>query len=205
MCFNWARLAASILWDACWVNGIFPIFIDPGRGRSFHTGLSLDRVGIPLQPGCKYQQQDVVFVRGLFPVLGPYKHTAFYHPSASGWPSHSLSLCQHSVVHFPLSLSSSTLTPCLEHPSCHPWPCPIRPTPLVWCVSLAWPFQERRTNRNGRRNRKRQGGGITDASGRWAGNVNEIRCITWMHVIQGFPCILILEPAATDNSQVTTA
>lgn len=48
--------------------------------------------GIPLQAGCKYQQQDVVFVRGLFPVLGPYKHTAIYHPSASGWPSHSLFL-----------------------------------------------------------------------------------------------------------------
>lgn len=106
---------------------------------------------------------------------------------------------------FSLSLSSFPLTPCLEHPSCHLWPCPIRPSPLVWCASLVWPFQERRTNRNGRRNRKRQGGGITDASGRWAEKVNESRCITWMHVIQGFPCILILEPSATDDSQATTA
>lgn len=45
MCFTWTHLAQSILWDTCWVNGIFLIFIDPGRGRSFHTGLSLGRVG----------------------------------------------------------------------------------------------------------------------------------------------------------------
>lgn len=60
-----------------------------------------------MQPGWKYQQQDVVFVRGLFPVLGPYKHTAIYHPSASGWPSHSLSLLpalSRSFSSLPLSL-----------------------------------------------------------------------------------------------------
>lgn len=45
MCFTWTHLAQSILWDTCWVNGIFLIFIDPGMGRSFHTGLSLGRVG----------------------------------------------------------------------------------------------------------------------------------------------------------------
>lgn len=49
-----------------------------------------------------------MFVRGLFPVLGPYKHTAIYHPSASGWPSYSLSLLpalSHSFATLSLSLS----------------------------------------------------------------------------------------------------
>lgn len=50
------------------------------RGREeFPYWAVTGQSGIPLQPGWKYQQQDVVFVRGQFPVLGPYKHTA--HPS----------------------------------------------------------------------------------------------------------------------------
>lgn len=205
MCFNWAHLAASILWDACWVNGIFPIFIDPGRGRSFHTGLSLDRVGFHCSLAGNISSRMLCLSEACFLFLVLTNTLPSITLPLLDGPHTPFLSCQHSVVHFPLFLSSSPLTPCLEHPSCHPWPCPIRPTPLVWCVSLAWPFQERRTNKNGRRNRKRQGGGITDASGRWAGNVNEIRCITWMHVIRGFPCVLILQPAATDDSQATTA
>lgn len=96
ICFNWVSLAAFVEQDSCWENGIFLIFIDPGRGRSPPAALSLDRV-ISLQPGWKYQQQqDVVFVRGLFPVPGPYKYTGLHqmccHPSSSGWPSRSLPL-----------------------------------------------------------------------------------------------------------------
>lgn len=45
MCFIWTHLAPSVLWDTCWVRGIFLIFIDLGKGRNFHTGLSLGRVG----------------------------------------------------------------------------------------------------------------------------------------------------------------
>lgn len=44
MCVMWTHMA-SILLDTCRVNGMFLIFIDPRRGRSFHTGLSLGRVG----------------------------------------------------------------------------------------------------------------------------------------------------------------
>lgn len=38
-------MAAFVPRDACWANGIFPIFIDPGRGRSPPAALSLGRVG----------------------------------------------------------------------------------------------------------------------------------------------------------------
>lgn len=44
MYFNWVSLAAFVLQDSCWEKGIFPIFIDPGRGRS-PAALSPGRVG----------------------------------------------------------------------------------------------------------------------------------------------------------------
>lgn len=96
------------MWDTCWVNGISLIFIDPGRGRSFHTGLSRQ------QPGWKYQQQDVVFVRVHFPVLCLYKHAAIHqtccHPFLFWLTIHSPFLCCHLVVQslFSLSLFSPT-------------------------------------------------------------------------------------------------
>lgn len=75
------------------------------------------QTGIPWQPGWKYQQQDVVFVRGQFPVLGPYKHTAIHQtccpPSSFGWPSLSLSLlpplCWFIVFYLPLLPNLSSL------------------------------------------------------------------------------------------------
>lgn len=122
--------------------------------------------GIPWQPGWKYQQQDVVFVRGQFPVLSPYKHSSTHqtccHTPFSGWPSPSLSVV--------VSLFSLALSPCRhsisEHPSCPQSPRPMRRNPGVWRVSKVWPFQETRTSRTGRGSRRRRGGEITDASER---------------------------------------
>lgn len=45
MYFNWVSLAAFVLQDSCWENGIFPIFIEPERGRRRPAALSLGRVG----------------------------------------------------------------------------------------------------------------------------------------------------------------
>lgn len=45
MYFNWVSLAAFVPQDSCWENGIFPIFIDPERGRRCPAALSLGRVG----------------------------------------------------------------------------------------------------------------------------------------------------------------
>ncbi|XP_010779412.1 probable threonine--tRNA ligase 2, cytoplasmic, partial [Notothenia coriiceps] len=63
------KVFKTLQWDTCRVGGMSLVCIDPGRGRSFHSGHPLGR---------KYLQQDVVFVRGQFPVLSRYKHTAIY-------------------------------------------------------------------------------------------------------------------------------
>lgn len=162
--FNWVTLAAFVLQDSCWENGIFPIFIDQGGREESPCCPVTGQSGIPLQPGWKYQQQqDVVFVRGLFPVPGPYKHTGAHQMCLSAflfWMALTL----------PPSVSTTQsffFLPLFLFPSCRPWPCPMRRSPPAWPASSVWPFQARRTNRNGRVNRRRRGGGITGALERW--------------------------------------
>lgn len=106
---------SSIVWDACWEDGIIIIIIDPGTGRRFPYWVISGQTGIPWEPGWKYQQQHVVFVGGQFPVLGSYKHTAIRQTCRH---SHWFRLCLLADLHsafllgylfisqlFPLSLS----------------------------------------------------------------------------------------------------
>lgn len=71
----------SVRWDTCCVSGIFLIHIDPGREESFHTKLSLGRLGFHNRKGleisaagcCVCQRPD--FCSGLLETHG--------HPSLS--------------------------------------------------------------------------------------------------------------------------
>lgn len=107
--FDLDIFGTSVLWDTEWENQSVLIFIDPAGGGSFHIGLLLGRVGFHGQPGWKYQQQDVVFVRGQFPVLLPYKHTGVHQ-----------TCCNHPV--FWLTPSSLSVIPSLS--SLHVWNMP---------------------------------------------------------------------------------
>lgn len=125
------------------------------------------------QPGWKYQQRDVVFVRDQFPVLGSYKHCHLSYMLSLSLVQPSSLADPHSPFSFIHSLFSSlsSLRPlhtlsmsALSHPSCQLWLWPIRQSLQVWCVCLVWPFQRRRIRRSGRGSRRRHRGEITDAS-----------------------------------------
>lgn len=94
----------------------FPDLYGSRQREGFPYWALTGKTGISWQPGWKYQQQDVVFVRGHFPVLGSYKHTAIHQTCCYShrftFPpladSHSLSLpplCSL-IVFLPLSVTS---------------------------------------------------------------------------------------------------
>lgn len=157
------HLAPSVLWDTCWANGISLVCIDPGRGRSFHTGLSLARLGF------HGSQAGNISIRMLCLSEASFLFSALTNTLLSIRRAVTLPLLAPlcSLIIFSLPLPhQSLLTPYLQHLSCLPWPWPIRQSPRVWCVFWVWPFQERRTRRSGRGSRRRRRGGTTDASGR---------------------------------------
>lgn len=135
------------------------IFFDPAGGGGFRIGLLLGRVGVHGSQAGNISSRMLCLWEASFLFSCLANTLASIRRAVttpfSGWPHHSFLL-------FPLSV----ITPYVEHPSCHQSPWPMRRNPRLWCVSEVWPSQERRTSRNGRGSRRRQGGETTDASER---------------------------------------
>lgn len=133
MCFTWTHLAQSILWDTCWVNGIFLIFIDPGMGRSFHTGLSLGRVGFHVSQAGNISSRMLCLSEASF-LFSALTNTlpSIRRAVTLSWLTLTLplSFATSLFAHYFLS-PQPLLTPYLEHPSCRPRLWPIRQSPLV--------------------------------------------------------------------------
>lgn len=85
------------------MNGIFPIFIDPGRGRSFHTGLSLDRVGFHCSLAGNISRMLCLSEACFLFLVLTNTLPSITLPLLDG-PHTPFLFCQHSVTHFPLSL-----------------------------------------------------------------------------------------------------